>query len=122
MKLLIFSILIISNSLFADSLLTYNKSNDTYSYCVKDYYLNSHNILYFKKSQNNTFSNINLGRNYKSYSIVDGFEYKNGTCQLKNDLKISGLTSDQYNFMMILLANFCGLSIILPFSSILTRS
>lgn len=122
MKLLIFSILMISNSLFADSLLTYNKSNDTYSYCVKDYYFNSSNKLYFKKSQNNNFNSVNLAKNYKSYSILDGFEYKNGICQLKNDLKISGLTSDQYNFMMIMLANFCGLSIILPFSSLLTRS
>lgn len=122
MKLLIFTILMISNSLYADSLLTYNKSNDTYSYCVKDYYLNSSNRLYFKKSQNNHFNSFNLGSNYKTYYIEDGFEYKNGICQLKNDLKISGLTSDQYNFMMIMLANFCGLSIILPFSSLLTRS
>ena len=122
MKLMFF-ICFLFNFLNADSLLSYNYRSSVYTKCIKEYsfyeYKNS-SYLYFTQSDDIKYS-LNLS-SISSYEILDGYEYLNNECQLKNDLKISSMTNEQYTLLMILLANFGGLSIVLPFSILIARS
>lgn len=120
---LIFFICFIFNILNADSLLSFNYRSSVYTKCIKEhsfYEYKNTSYLYFIQSDGTKYS-INLS-SINSYEILDGYEYLNNECQLKNDLKISSMTNEQYILLMILLANFGGLSIVLPFSILIARS
>lgn len=53
---------------------------------------------------------------------IDGYFLDQGNCVLKNDLKITGLTQNQFNFMMAVLAHVIGFTMLflISFLSVLT--
>ncbi len=51
-------------------------------------------------------SECDLNATYDSF--VTGYTYTDGKCTIKNDLKITGLTQEQWSFSMALLAHFLG--------------
>ena len=113
MKIILFLVFIFNSFVFSDELLTYQKNNRTYSYCIKEYYI-YYNRIYFKKSSNNRYSYESLNR-VKNYSLKSGYIY-NGTCE-KNylnttifntystkdlnhtNLSILGLSNEDLNLM-----------------------
>lgn len=123
MKHLVIISFIFLNILNADSLLIYNYKNKVYTKCIKEYsFYEYRNKPYIDFIESDNSQNSLVLSTLKSYEILDGYEYKNYECQLQNDLKISGMSNEQYTLMMLILANFTGLSIVLPFSILIVRS
>jgi len=53
--------------------------------------------------------------------LINGYEYVDNKCQLKNDLKITGLTKNQWDYLMAVLAHIVGFTMLflISFLSIL---
>ena len=67
-------------------------------------YQNHKGLCYTKRSNNQNFCSTTL-----SYSkLIDGYEYKNSGCYLKNDLELTGLTQNQWDYLLAVLANIIG--------------
>ncbi len=122
MKLVLLTLYLIS-MLNAAELLTFNKPNATYSFCVKSYFIKN-NILFYKKSKSNSFSRVNL-RSVRNYKFQAGYILKNNKCILNNksiknynsrtnkiltynNLSELGLSLHHFNFVMSLSGIFCS--------------
>jgi len=116
-KILLLTFFIFNSFLFSSELLTYQKRNNSYSYCIDDYYIYN-NRIYFKKSKSSYYDNELLTR-IKSYDLKSGYIYNNSVCEKSslitsnfkttttkslthNNLSILGLSNEQLNFMFAL--------------------
>ena len=116
-KTILLTLFIFNSFLFCDELLSYQKGNESYAYCINDYYIYN-NHIYFKKSQNSIYSN-ELLTSVKSYDLKSGYIYNNTVCEKSslitsdfnsfnskslthNNLSILGLSNEQLNFMFAL--------------------
>lgn len=107
----------------AAELLTINKRDTTYSFCIGNYYIKN-NILFYKKSKSNSFSRVNL-RTVRNYKFQAGYILKNNKCILNNksiknynsstsknltynNLTELGLSLSDFNFSMALSGIFCS--------------
>lgn len=116
MKYIILIISIIS-ILGSAELLTINKKNKTYSFCVKNYFIKN-NVLFYKKSNSNQFTKQNLQK-IISYKFEAGYIFENNKCFLNNksisnyfshknkkptynNLSQLGLSQNDFNFLMSL--------------------
>ena len=61
-------------------------------------------LCYTKRSNNQNICSSKL--RYKH--LIDGYEYVNNGCYLKNDLELTGLTQNQWDYIMAILANIIG--------------
>ena len=77
--ILVLTLLYFNSFSFGDELLTYQKGNKTYSYCVKDNYI-SNNRLYFQKSNTSYYVYETL-KKVKAYKLESGYIYKNSICE-----------------------------------------
>jgi len=98
MKIFIFSFLI-SSFLFADYLYT-DRNKCVYDLTPK----NNGGWCYTYTQKNKSECN----KRAKITQFLDGYNIDSGSCTLKNDLKITGLTQNQWNVSLALLAHFLG--------------
>ena len=115
--ILVLTLFIFNSFSFGDELLTYQKGNKTYSYCVKDNYI-SNNRLYFQKSNTSYYVYETL-KKVKAYKLESGYIYKNSICEKSyqttkefkaysssnltyNDLTVLGLSNNDLNFLFAL--------------------
>jgi len=63
-------------------------------------------IYCYTKSIDSDIKECSVDAKYTDF--INGFEYKSDACTMKNDLKITGLTQEQWSFNMALLAHFLG--------------
>lgn len=101
-KLLLFCLLSIFSN--ADYLLLTN------NHCIYDLSPNQNDtgFCFTDHSDDLGYCSTDLTMN----SFIDGYEYIDGICDLKNDLKITGLTQNQWNYQLALAANFIGFAML----------
>jgi len=97
-------ILLLTLSLKADSLYT-NDLICVHSITIEDYQ-GIGIYCYDKRTSDGDVRECSSNARYDNF--ISGYEYKDGKCQIKNDLKITGLTQNQWSFSMALLAHFLG--------------
>lgn len=97
--------LLISLFLFTFSNADYLNTVDSNS-CVYDLAPNQNSTgwCYIKRSDSLTYCDPTLLLS----SLLDGYDYIASNCVLKNDLKITGLTQNQWNYLLALLAHALG--------------
>lgn len=80
----------------------YTKNN----HCVYDLYPNQSDSgwCYTDRSNGNNYCR----RRATIDDFINGYNYVNSECLLKNDLKTTGLTQDQWSYIMAILANVFG--------------
>ncbi len=59
---------------------------------------------------------------YKMKDFIDGYVFTDGKCVMKNDLRITGLTQDEWRYFMAVLAHVLGFTMLflVSFLSVLT--
>ncbi len=89
-------------SLYANADYLYTKTNK----CVYDLApkQDSKGWCYTKRSNDQRYCNSNA----KYSQFMNGYVFQNGECNLKNDLKITGLTQNEWSYIMAILANVLG--------------
>lgn len=77
---------------------------------------NNHCITSITPDQNNTgfcYFDIDLNTSYcdsnlKLTDLIDGYFYEDGYCLYNNDLLLTGLSQNQWNYYMAFMANLLG--------------
>ena len=105
MKYLLFLSLILASA-NADYLNT--KTTNQCIFNVKPYQNNT-GLCYTKRSNNQSFCSSTLRYKY----LIDGYEYKNAICSLKNDLEITGLSQNEFNYLLAFLAHAMGFTMLI---------
>jgi len=82
----------------------------TSNQCIYDVtpYQNNTGLCYTKRSNDQNYCNKNL----KYKHLINGYEFKNNECLLKNDLKITGLSQNQWDYLLAVLAHVMGLTML----------
>ena len=103
MKKIIILIVILTFNLSAEYLMTYNGSN----YCVDTYSINDSNsnidVIF---SSNKTSYNLDVDVS----DFLSGYKYISNTCNKIEILTYLGLSFENYNFLIALVALFSGFS------------
>lgn len=61
----------------------------------------------------NRLDNVNYCRIRTTFDdLIAGYEFVNGGCYLKNDLQITGLTQNQWDYLLAVLANVLGFTML----------
>ena len=79
------------------------KSSNQCVYNVQPYQ-NEKGLCYTKRSNDQNICSTSL--RYKH--LINGYEYKNSGCYLKNDLELTGLTQSEWDYLLAVLANIIG--------------
>ena len=97
----IFLSISLASLLNASYLLDQSSSNH---FCIENYYFQNNNLVYLKSIDQNWYSSSSY------YLITNGFDYNasSNKCDLIPILKDSGLTYDNYNYLMALLGLLTG--------------
>ncbi len=96
-------LLILTFTLFSHADYLNTKSNNICIYDLEPYQDNS-GWCYTERSDDSDTCDRRLDMD----DLIDGYEYKDDECNLKNDLKLTGLTQSQWSSFMALLANILG--------------
>ena len=99
--------LIFAFSLFLNADYLNTKTTNQCVYDVKPYQ-NHKGWCYTKRSNNQSYCSSTL----KIKDLIAGYEYKDGDCVLKNDLGLTGLSQEDFDYLMALIAHFLGLTTI----------
>lgn len=99
-----FIFLLITTSSFSDFLL---RSDNHCIYDITPYQDNS-GYCYTARSTGVTYCNKSLTYN----DFIDGYYVVDGDCVMKNDLLITGLTQNQWNYLLAVLAHVLGFTML----------
>lgn len=67
-------------------------------------YQNNKGLCYTKRSNNLNYCSTAL----RYSKLIDGYVYLNGGCYLKNDLRLTGLTQSEWDYLFSVLAHVLG--------------
>ncbi len=105
-----FIFLIIFFAIFTSDIKADYLNTKTSNQCVYDVtpYQNETGLCYTKRSNDQSYCSTSL----RFKHLIDGYELINSDCLLKNDLKITGLTQNQWDYLLAVLAHIMGFTML----------